>query len=75
MGETVGSTPWTIHHTATELQGETQGCCLEEGEFSAGKGLEGVLEQRSVSRGNPAVRDLLIPETASVFLLFIIMNK
>lgn len=68
MGETVGSTPWTIHYAATELQGETQGCCSEEGEFSAGKGLKVVLEQRSVSKGNPAVRDLVVSETASVFI-------
>lgn len=35
----------------------TQGYCLEKGEFSAERGPEGGLEQRSVSRGNPAARD------------------
>lgn len=35
----------------------TQGYCLEKGEFSTERGPEGGLEQRSVSRGNPAARD------------------
>lgn len=48
----------------------TEGYCLEEGKFSAGREWRAFhsLEQRLVSRGNPAARNVLSPETVSGFI-------